>query len=169
MRPPHFFAMAALAGTLLAATAACGADLPVAATFAFQLDDTSLQGEMRGHDPGDQARLGRLDSQLRDALAQSGRYRPVAVPADPTGQSWWTCDGCEVDPARKAGANVSVIGWVQKVSNLILNINVVMRDVETGTRIAAGSVDIRGDTDESWTHGMSFLLRNRILGGESAR
>ena len=169
MRSPHSFVIAAVAGTLFAAPSARAADAPVAATFAFQLDDTSLQGEMRGHDAGDMARLGRLDTQLRDALAQSGRYKPVAVPADPAGQSWWTCDGCEVDPARKAGAKVSLVGWVQKVSNLILNISIVMRDVQTGQRIAAGSVDIRGDTDESWTHGMSFLLRNRILGGESAR
>lgn len=169
MRPPLFFAIAAVAGVLLAAPVARAADVPVAAMFAFQLDDTSLQGEMRGHDAGDLARLHRLDLQLRDALIQSGRYKPVAVPADPNGQSWWTCDGCEVDPARKAGAKVSLVGWVQKVSNLILNINIVMRDVQTGQRIAAGSVDIRGDTDESWTHGMSFLVRNRILGGESAR
>jgi hypothetical protein len=168
MKSPRSFATAVLCGISLAAPVA-RAELPVTAMFGFELDDTSLQGEMNGHDAGDLARLGRLDSQLRDALAGSGRYAPVAVPTDPNEPSWWTCDGCEIDPARKAGAKVSVIGWVQKVSNLILNINIVMRDVETGQRIAAGSVDIRGDTDESWTHGLSFLLRNRILGGESRR
>ncbi len=116
--------------------------------FPFELDDTSLQGETRGADSGDLARLARLDAKLREALARSGRYSPVAVPTDPSVPSWWTCDGCEVDLARKAGAKFSVVGWVQKVSNLILNINIVMRDVGTGKRIAAGSVDIRGDTDE---------------------
>jgi Protein of unknown function (DUF2380) len=142
---------------------------PMAAVFAFELDDTSLQGEMRGQDAGDLVRLGRLDQQLREALVRSGRYTPVALPTDPGEPSWWTCDGCEVDSARRAGAKVSMIGWVQKVSNLILNINVVMRDVATGQRIAAGSVDIRGDTDESWTRGLSFLLRNRILGAPNGR
>ena len=53
---------------------------------------------------------------------------------------------------------MSVIGWVQKVSQLILNINVVIRDVETGNVMPAGSVDIRGDTDESWTRGVAYLL-----------
>jgi hypothetical protein len=168
MRSPCFCALAATAGVLLSAASA-HADAPLAATFAFQLDDTSLQGEMRGHDAGDLVRLSRLDAQLRDGLAKSGRYTPMAVPTNAGEQSWWTCDGCEIDPARKAGAKISVIGWVQKVSNLILNINIVMRDVGTGQRIAAGSVDIRGDTDESWTHGLSFLLRNRILGGQNAR
>jgi hypothetical protein len=163
-------AMAVLAGVLLVLAPHAGlATAQVAAVFAFQLDDTSLQGEMRGHDAGDLTRLADLDSRLHDALVRSGRYTPVAVPTDPAEPSWWTCDGCEIDPARKAGAAVSVIGWVQKVSNLILNINIVMRDVATGQRIAAGSVDIRGDTGESWQHGLSFLLRNRILSGRSTR
>jgi hypothetical protein len=139
------------------------AESPQAAVFAFELDDTSLQGEIRGQDSGDLARLVRLDTQLLAALAQSGRYRPVAVPADATGPTLRSCDGCEVARARELDAQVAVIGWVQKVSNLILNINIVMRDVATGQRVAAGSVDIRGDTDESWNRGLSYLLRNRIL------
>jgi len=72
------------------------------------------------------------------------------------------CRGCEVSLARKAGAAISVTGWVQKVSNLILNITVVARDVTTGMVISAGSVDVRGNTDESWSRGLSYLLRNRL-------
>ena len=169
MRSPRSFAIAALGGVLFAAPAARADAPPVAAVFAFELDDTSLQGEMRGHDPADLARLARLNEQLRDALARSGRYTPVTVPTDPAVPSWWTCNGCEVDLARKADAKVSVIGWVQKVSDLILNINIVMRDVATGQRVAAGSVDIRGDTDKSWTRGLSYLLRNRILNNHGAQ
>ena len=155
---------AVLMGGLLLVMPAARADAPRTAVFDFELDDTSLQGAMRGVDEADQARLHRLDAQLRAALTQSSRYDVVVVAADPSTPSWWTCDGCEVDAARKAGAQFSVVGWVQKVSNLILNINIVIRDVATGQRVAAGSVDIRGDTDESWTHGLAFLLRNRILG-----
>lgn len=164
MTSAHIFAATMTAALLLAAPAVRAEAPPRTAVFAFELDDTSLQGAMRGPDAGDQARLHQLDAQLRTALAQSSRYDVVAVATDPSTPSWWTCDGCEVDPARKAGARFSVIGWVQKVSNLILNINIVVRDVTTGQRVAAGSVDIRGDTDESWAHGLSFLLRNRILG-----
>jgi hypothetical protein len=54
---------------------------------------------------------------------------------------------------------------VQKVSNLILNLNVVVRDGATRAPVLAGSVDIRGDTDESWRHGMSYLIRHRLLPG----
>jgi hypothetical protein len=167
--PARCFAAATLLAGILLAAPAARAEAPLAAVFAFELDDTSLQGEMRGPDPGDLARLANLDLQLRQGLARSGRYTPVAVATDPSVPSWWTCDGCEVAPARKAGARFSVIGWVQKVSNLILNINIVIRDVPTGQRVAAGSVDIRGDTDESWAHGISYLLQNRIPGGTNVK
>ena len=164
MRSALLPATVILAGAVLAAPGA-RANPPTAAVFPFQLDDTSLQGPTAA----DQARLGRLDTQLRDALAQSGRYTPKPAPEVPNGQPAWSCDGCELDAARKMGVAVSVTGWVQKVSNLILNINLVVRDVATGQRVAAGSVDIRGDTDESWTRGLAYLLRNRILGGTSGQ
>jgi hypothetical protein len=168
MKPLRHLAGIGIAGGLLAAPPAC-AQPPRAALFAFELDDTSLQGEIQGPAPEDLARLARLDAQLQEALVRSGRYEPVAVAADPLGPTLRTCGGCEVDAARKLAAQVSVIGWVQKVSTLILNINIVMRDVATGGRVAGGSVDIRGDTDESWTRGLSFLLRNRILVGATAQ
>jgi len=50
------FAAALMGGVLLAAPVA-RAGAARTAVFAFELDDTSLQGEMRGHDAGDEARL----------------------------------------------------------------------------------------------------------------
>jgi Protein of unknown function (DUF2380) len=52
---------------------------------------------------------------------------------------------------------------VQKVSNLILNINVYMEDAESGKMKFARSIDIRGNTDESWRRGLDYLLRNYSL------
>jgi hypothetical protein len=170
IQAPVKFPAAVIATLLVGMFPAClraQAEVPVAAVFAFQLDDTSLQGST-GENSDDLARLTRLDTQLRDTLSQSGQYAPVAVPPGPGQRPLWICNGCETDQARKVGAKVSVIGWVQKVSNLILNINVIIRDAGSGQRIAAGSVDIRGDTDESWTRGLSYLLRYRILNKELA-
>ena len=73
------------------------------------------------------------------------------------------CNGCEIELGRKLGADFVAIGWVQKVSNLILNLNMQVRDVAGGAIVAAGSVDIRGNTDESWRRGALYLLENRIL------
>ena len=53
---------------------------------------------------------------------------------------------------------------MQKVSELILNINLVIEDSATGAVVRAGSVDIRGNTDQSWQRGLRFLLDDRILG-----
>ena len=52
---------------------------------------------------------------------------------------------------------------IQKTSNLILHINVYMREAGTGRLVNGGSVDIRSNTDESWMRGMNYILKNRIL------
>jgi len=135
------------------------------AAFSFGFDDTSLQGEVQGPRTDEHLRLVALDAELRDMLVKSGCCSIVdltSVAKRAQDMDLRTCNGCEVDLARKAGAKISVTGWVQKVSNLILNINLVARDVPTGRVIGAGSVDIRGNTDESWSRGLSYLLRNRL-------
>jgi hypothetical protein len=43
-----------------------------------------------------------------------------------------------------------LVGWVQKVSNLILNVNAGVKAVETGRLLLVRSVDMRGNTDASW-------------------
>ncbi|MGY4416090.1 hypothetical protein ACVWW4_007826 [Bradyrhizobium sp. LB7.1] len=60
-------------------------------------------------------------------------------------------------------SDLEITGMVQKVSNLIINLNIYLRDVKTGTMITAASADMRGNTDESWTRTMSYLIRNRLL------
>jgi hypothetical protein len=47
------------------------------------------------------------------------------------------------------GVQDSITG-VQKVSNLILNVNIVVRDVEAGKVVLAKRVAMRDNTDESW-------------------
>ncbi|MBV9252136.1 MAG: DUF3280 domain-containing protein [Acetobacteraceae bacterium] len=139
------------------------------AIFDFSLIDTSLQGEMTGPRSDEQERLRSLDTQLREALVRSGCCVPVNPPpgVQPgAGSDMRNCGGCDLDIARQAGAKISVIGWVQKVSNLILNVNIVARDVETGKVISVGSVDIRGNTDESWSRGLAYVLRNSLRPSE---
>ncbi len=155
-------AVAVLVTMLAASLQTARADKLRAAIFPFELYDTSLQGAMQGPRQDEQARLRRLDTQLADLLETSGKYEVISVP-NTTPQTLRTCDGCEIDLARAAGAQVSVVGWVQKVSDLILNINIVMRSVVTAKVVHAGSVDIRGNTDESWSRGLAYLVRYRIL------
>ncbi len=129
--------------------------------FNFELDDTSLPGAMLGPNAPDQKRLVNLDTALRDALIRSGRYVPVdtaPVATEARATNLQVCGACALSLAHKVHAQVAVTGWVQKVSDLILNINLEIRDVSTGAVVQGGSVDIRGDTDESWARGLQFLL-----------
>jgi hypothetical protein len=155
----------ALAWTCLTATQAMARDPSPTAIFPFNLDDTSLQGEVQGRRTDQDQRLAALDTQISDILTRSGCCRPVDlhdVADQARGLDMKSCDGCDIPLARRVGASISVTGWVQKVSNLILNINVVARNVSTGQVIEAGSVDIRGNTDESWSRGLAYLLRDRL-------
>ena len=159
---------AVIAGALLAAPPADAQRL-LAAVFLFEMDDAGLHGATPEREPSDRVRLGRLDELLVVSLERSEQYAPVAVAVDPTWPSLRTCGGCEVEAARRVGAQVTVTGWVQMVSDVHLNINVVVRDVATGGRVAGGSADILGDTDESWTSGLAELLRNQILDSPTAK
>ncbi len=132
------------------------------ALFDFELIDSSLEGPQAAQDH----RLAMIDQRLRDALAKSDRYALVDIgPVRPelgTSPSLHSCNGCDLDYGRKLGATLVMAGTVQKVSNLILNLNLYLKDVATGRTLAGGSVDIRGNTDESWNHGLDYLLRNRL-------
>ena len=141
--------------------------VPRVAVFDFELIDTSLEGEISGVRPDETQRLVLISDQLRRLLADSGRYAivdhgPAAAEIEDAGYLYG-CNGCAVKIARGLDAELAVTGTVQKVSNLILNINVYMNDVASGVRLRAMSVDIRGNTDQSWRRGISYLVRNRFF------
>jgi len=41
--------------------------------------------------------------------------------------------------------------------------NIYVRDASSGATIAAMSADVRGNTDESWSRTLDWLVRNRLL------
>ncbi|HYZ20802.1 MAG TPA: DUF3280 domain-containing protein, partial [Rhodopila sp.] len=124
----------AILGVISLATAGTAGKTPSpTAVFDFSFDDTSLEGEKNGPRLDEQKRLAALNIQLGDILEKSGCCQVERPPARETENlNIQTCNGCDLDIARKLGATISVIGWVQKISNLILNINVVARNVSTG-------------------------------------
>jgi hypothetical protein len=142
------------------------ADPPKVAVFDFELVDTSLQGEVNGPRTDEQGRLMRVGDQLRKELTESGKFHLLDIsPVDAAahGSNLQACGGCDVQYAQRLGADLVVTGVVQKVSNLILNINIYVRDVHSGRLVTLASADMRGNTDESWSRAMSYLLRNRLL------
>lgn len=136
---------------------------PKAAVFGFTLIDSSSLGAASSS--ADEGRIAALDSQLEDRLRQAGYEIADTAPvaAQVKVQDLQDCGECAANLAHQLGAAVSVYGWVQKVSNLILDINLVIRSADSGAMLRAGSVSIRGDTDESWRRGLDYLLSERIF------
>src|SRR5690242_18299118 len=139
---------------------------PTAAVFDFELVDTSLEGSVNGSPRADEkARLAEVSERLRHWLEQSGKVdladiSPVTARAHAAHLQ--ECGGCGADLARQVGAQLSITGTVQKVSNLILNMNIYVRDAASGRTIAAMSADMRGNTEESWMRALDWLIRNRL-------
>ena len=134
------------------------------AFFGFELINTSLQPTS----DSEKQRLVMVGNTLRQMLADSGHYEvlPLTNALKTKIERSGTitgCNGCQIEWAREAGADFAVWGTVQKVSNLILNENVYIDDVRSGSRYFSQSVDIRGNTDESWVRGMRYLLRYYLL------
>jgi hypothetical protein len=114
-------------------------------------------------------RLGAIRGQLQDEFAKNGLYRIVdlgsvaeVIKMHQSKSRLHECNGCELDIARALHADRVLIGWVQKVSNLILNINIQIEDAATGTVLLKKSVDLRGNTDETWRRGISFLVKSMV-------
>ncbi|GAA0296053.1 DUF2380 domain-containing protein [Rhodovulum strictum] len=158
-------AMIALAAAPLAAQVPLNRDAQVA-FFGIAFLDTSTEGAYFGAREDEQARIVLLEDEVRARFGAEGfalmDNAPVAEdlariknPAN--------CYGCELRIADKLGADYVLVGEVQKVSNLILSMNLVMRDVETGAMVRGLSVDIRSNTDESWLRGMRYILKNNFF------
>jgi hypothetical protein len=134
---------------------------PRVAFFGFQLINTSPQPTT----PDEKQRIRMLDNMFQQKLDASGRFKMISIPSKlrdkiAAAPEISNCNGCERDFALEAGADWAAWGTVQKVSNLILNINVYMEDARTKKMEFVKSVDIRGNTDESWQRGLEYMLRH---------
>jgi hypothetical protein len=150
----------------LSAVSAASAEPAKTAVFDLELLDMSQEAE-RGVREDQTRRLELASAELRQLLEASPQLQLVDLTPklDVIRQKapLYKCNGCDEDLAKELGADLAVTGFVQKTSNLILGIAVMMKDVRSGRVIRAGQVDIRGNTDESWLRGIRWLVKNRLL------
>lgn len=142
------------------------AEPPRLAVFDLEMIDTSLEDPTRGLRADDRDRLQRTGDQLRKELGESGKFQildisPVNAAAHQSNLQ--ACGGCDVKLAQQLDADLEITGVVQKISNLILNIRLYLRDAHTGRLLAAVNADMRGNTDESWSRATRYLVRERLL------
>lgn len=127
-----------------------------------------LQNDNEGLEPTTDAernRIAAIEQQFISAVETSGRYSVVPLTDDiraeiARGQPVGSCGGCEAEFGTKLKADR--VAWivVQKVSNLILNMNLYVADPATDKYTFVKSVDIRSNTDESWSRSLKYLLDN---------
>jgi hypothetical protein len=158
-------ALAALAG--LACAQASAAEPKSLALMDFELIDDMRSFESEQARREVDRRLVLITAELAKELESRGMYRvldraPAAQLIERLRASYElrACNGCEIDIGKALGAERIALCWVQKVSNLILNINIEVRNVATGETVYAKSVDIRGNTDETWLRGVRRLVDN---------
>ena len=161
------FVMAACVVFVSALPAA--ADTPAPKSVAML--GVSFQNDNEGYEPtsnAERARITALEAQFKLMLEASGGYNFVAMTPEVqakinAGQPIGTCGGCEIGYGKALGANTVAWVQVQKISNLIMNMNVYIGDVASNKMLFIHSVDIRGNTDESWSRSMKYLLDNYLL------
>lgn len=115
-----------------------------------------------------EVRLRNATEQLQRELAEQRLYRVV----DPSPSAelqrrlraqqefLYRCDDCAAQVGRLLGVDLVMATWVQKVSELILNLNVQIYDVKAERVIFSKSVDMRGNEDLSWTRAVRYLVRD---------
>lgn len=113
-------------------------------------------------------RLAQATQQIQRELAERGLYRVL----DPSPSAdlqrklrdqqafLYRCDDCAEQVGLLLGADLVMATWVQKVSELILNVNVQIYDVKAQQVLLSKSVDMRGNDDTSWTRAVRYLVRD---------
>ncbi|MGP3696229.1 DUF3280 domain-containing protein [Rhodobacter sp. NSM] len=136
------------------------------AFFGVTFLDMSTEGDLNGVRPDEIARIEMVERQAAEAMREHGlEILDLAPVADDLRhiRNPAQCNGCDVRIAGKLGADYAVVSEVQKTSNLILAINLYVKDVASGRQIRGQAVDIRGNTDESWQRGMRYILERNVF------
>jgi Protein of unknown function (DUF2380) len=79
------------------------------------------------------------------------------------------CNGCEIDLAKKSGAEVAFIVLVEKASATVLNLSVSEVDVAKQKIKRNMMAVIQGNTDDAWLGGVRWIVKNRVLKHEPAK
>lgn len=154
-------ALALAAGPAMAIEKQAGQQNATFLGFRFIANATPME-------PAEEARLGQIEATFVKKLEDAQLYKFTPVPAAlrttiAQGQPPGECGGCEITYGKDLKVPVVMWGTVQKVSNLILNLNIYMANVETGKPTFVKSVDMRGNTDETWQQAVTYMVKRYII------
>jgi hypothetical protein len=136
------------------------------AVLPFDYRDVQQDGELfPQNNPEDLRRLQLIADELKSLMQKDGKYQVVDLSSKAkeieAASPFYKCDGCEVPIAKEAGADIAVTGYVEKLSDAAINLQLVARDTQTGKPTKTMSALINGNTDDLWLHGIRYLWKNR--------
>lgn len=137
-----------------------------AAFFGLTFIDTSSEGEIGGVRDDETARVALTEDYAREVLQEHGLVLADLAPVEDELARTLnpaSCNDCDLRMARELGARYAISGEIQKVSNLILAMNLYVRDARTGEYLRGQAVDVRGNTDDSWLRGMRYILARNVF------
>lgn len=138
-----------------------------AAVFPFDFHDPQQDGELiPQNDPEDLRRTQLVTDELKLLMGKDSKYQVVDLSSKAkeieAASPFQKCDGCEVPIAKEAGADIAVTGYIDKLSNASIMLQIVARDTTTGKPTKTMSATINGNTDDLWLHGVRYLWKNRF-------
>lgn len=112
-------------------------------------------------------RMVRTAAELRRRLAEERLFDVVDdAPARPmidqlrSSQYLHECNGCELDIARALAADVVLVTWIYRMSQLVITMHFEMKDASTGRLLMKRTLNFRNDVDDSWSREVSYLIRD---------
>jgi hypothetical protein len=134
------------------------------AVFTFELQHGQLVPGAPSKKEAEEKRRAMISGRLRQHLTDAGfeviDTTPFAERA--AAANLQACGNCADQFARELGADYAFTGVVYKVSELILSMTVLVHEAKSSRPVTSATVDLRGNTDESWRRGIDYLFRNLL-------
>jgi hypothetical protein len=152
----------AIACAFTALSGATYATEPVSVAV-LEFDYVGRSGGLLEQGPANTERLRKLVQQVRDGLAESGRYRVVSLSCEPA-----PCSAARTDPgellakARAVGARLLVFGGIQKMNAMVQYGNAEAVDLEADRLVFDRNVVFRNDSEEAWDYAAKFLVTELV-------
>lgn len=158
-----FLTILTVGGALAAPRAAV---LPFEMRIEMQMDGMSLYGLPPKPKKAEQERLQKVRQKLIEMVESRGAFEVVDLSAYKSeirrAAPFEWCDGCEVEFAKKVDADVTILGVVQKASEMMITVSIFVRDAKTGKLTQSMSVSILQNDDVGWLRAVRNLVNNRL-------
>jgi hypothetical protein len=71
-----------------------------------------------------------------------------------------TCNQCEYDLAKTVNGDKVMVGWIYKMSILVLTLHIEVKDVESEKTLISKAYDFRGDNEKAWLRAAKYMVRD---------